>query len=424
LLADALQGGLEFATHNGKNKPMNMMAELLGAPDVQKGAERLSYGGSLTTGSGLNTRLHPEIGNALLALLPFAGSMGRGANYAAEGLNKGAAMIGKAAAPSTERLVNAVMAKGGLPAQLMQDMAQGTKSHIFIGQNAKNFDKNNLAQALKMEKEGIDPRQIWSETGSMKAPWDKQWRQEIDDSVANIPYSPDRSGRADMFVKHPELFDNYPSMSGMSFGVDSQSMKPLNGSYLAENDAITLGSGNTSTGLHELQHAIQGREGFASGGSSDSFKQTIPKNLKDVAFKRNMQEAIISRKLANNGVNIKDGEFLDFGKPKNIQLMQEMIVKNPELKVDFDNLNSLNQKLGKYALSPQAKYERLAGEAEARAVQARMNMDAGQRRATYPLDSFDVPVDQLITRFGDAPAMSQGNERLLKILERNGQSLP
>ena len=51
-------------------------------------------------------------------------------------------------------------------------------------------------------------------------------------------------------------------------------------------------------------------------------------------------------------------------------------------------------------------YRRLAGEAEARATQARMNMDMPQRLATFPEDSFDVPMDQLIVRYGDGPSMS------------------
>ena len=132
LIADNLREGLDFATYNGQNKPMSMLAELLALPAIQKTADRLSYGEPLTTGKGFTTRLQPETFDAAMGVLPFAGSMGRGANYAAEGLNKGAAMIGKAAAPSTERLVNAVMAKGGLPAQLMQDMAQGTKSPAIV----------------------------------------------------------------------------------------------------------------------------------------------------------------------------------------------------------------------------------------------------------------------------------------------------
>ena len=43
-------------------------------------------------------------------------------------------------------------------------------------------------------------------------------------------------------------------------------------------------------------------------------------------------------------------------------------------------------------------YRRLAGEAEARAVQSRMDMTPEQRRATFPFDSYDVPRDKLILR--------------------------
>ena len=53
-------------------------------------------------------------------------------------------------------------------------------------------------------------------------------------------------------------------------------------------------------------------------------------------------------------------------------------------------------------IDPYDAYRRLAGEAEARATQSRMNMNMDQRLNTYPLDSYDVPVDQLIIR-GNTP---------------------
>ena len=44
------------------------------------------------------------------------------------------------------------------------------------------------------------------------------------------------------------------------------------------------------------------------------------------------------------------------------------------------------------------EYRRLAGEAEARAVQARMNMTPAERQATPPWASYDVPWNKLIVR--------------------------
>jgi hypothetical protein len=48
--------------------------------------------------------------------------------------------------------------------------------------------------------------------------------------------------------------------------------------------------------------------------------------------------------------------------------------------------------------TPDEIYNRLAGEAEARAVQKRMNMTDTQRRVIFPYESYDVPVNQLIVR--------------------------
>ena len=44
------------------------------------------------------------------------------------------------------------------------------------------------------------------------------------------------------------------------------------------------------------------------------------------------------------------------------------------------------------------QYRRLAGEAEARAVEARMNMTPAQRSQAFPLKSYDVPINELILR--------------------------
>jgi murein DD-endopeptidase MepM/ murein hydrolase activator NlpD len=57
-------------------------------------------------------------------------------------------------------------------------------------------------------------------------------------------------------------------------------------------------------------------------------------------------------------------------------------------------------------LSPMQQYRLFAGEAEARAVQARINMSAEQRRAVYPFDSYDVPVNELIHQTNGGRAMS------------------
>jgi hypothetical protein len=53
----------------------------------------------------------------------------------------------------------------------------------FIGKGSKlwNSKTNDVAKAL--EKEGVAPETIWSQTGNVKAP-DGKWRQEIPDNTS------------------------------------------------------------------------------------------------------------------------------------------------------------------------------------------------------------------------------------------------
>jgi hypothetical protein len=386
LLADALQGGLEFATNNGKNKPMNIMAELLGAPDVQKGAERLSYGGSLTTGSGLNTRLHPEIGNALLALLPFAGSMGRGANYAAEGLNKGAAMIGKAAAPSTERLVNAVMAKGGLPAQLMQDMAQGTKSPAIVWHGSPHkldaFDSSKIG------------------TGQGQASY----------------------GYGTNLADSPSFASDYMGAAGPV--LDNSFIHTVNGNEIA-NPSNTLKNIIRNGGAEKFIGSMQKKLNSQFDELSKASKiDELGLGLSDFDIAK-MQLAD-TQKIIDEAKGYL-GKKLDYRQKGNlyqVDLPDEHISKM----LDFDNpLSKQSQEIQglakNYGLTDadhlggdllQAMNGKLRSGAESM-------RDAGVFGVKYNVDGFGSSGKGAGT---SNYVVFPGNERLLKILERNGQSLP
>ena len=69
-------------------------------------------------------------------------------------------------------------ALGALP--LVPNMAG-----MFIGKGAKTWDAVKASQAIDMEKAGVDPRKIWTETGNWRGP-DGKWRQEIPDNKSSI----------------------------------------------------------------------------------------------------------------------------------------------------------------------------------------------------------------------------------------------
>lgn len=290
---------------------------------------------------------------------------------------------------------------------------------MFIGALAKTWDKGSNAKAVQMEKAGKDAREIWRETGNLKGP-DGKWRQEIDDSGSKflndrLPQAQDRLTIANQYLRnegvpaprditspdrlvspmlkqealqyadmkvaqgapsealsrvlqHGKAFMAYPDMGAIPISKEI-SGGPIRGTYDPAMNSMTVGGGTIrdsadqarSTTLHELQHAIQQREGFARGGSPEGMR-----NAPEVAELVRVLEA-----RADAARDAGDKAAYLAATDARAKLLR-------------------NDGAGAYRL--------LAGEAEARATQARMNMTPTERRAAFPYDSYDVPVDQLIVR--------------------------
>jgi hypothetical protein len=289
-------------------------------------------------------------------------------------------------------------------AQVSSDAANAGLAAMFVGKGSKTWDAVNAKKAEELAAKGVEPRAIWSETGTWKGP-DGKWRQEIPDNAATLPFSGDRSARADMVLKHKDLYSAYPEFAGKSFTIDS-ALGKSNGDFNPNNYQIRVGSPDKSTALHEFQHAIQENEGFARGGSPSEFNQ------QDVAEKaRDMlswQREVKSRLEKNPALDWHGAEasavkeYKDIGWPEGIPSAEvRKMAVNPlayfgDQPEDFVKLYGLDQRVTPY--SGKELYKRLAGEAEARATQARIPLDAAQRRALFPEDSYDVPVNQLIVR--------------------------
>ena len=308
---------------------------------------------------------------------------------------------------------------------------------MFIGKGAKTWDAAAAAKAEKRLSAGDDARKVWSELGVFRGP-DGHLRQEIPDNNSavkemippnfqqelarksgrdyiDIPVS-ERSAinkEADRLLSewqasdhasplygvlsHQQLRQAYPDTEDI---VAMKQRGPAQGSYggneLRYGGGLTDGS-QRSTVIHELQHAIQQREGWAKGGSPEQMAVEKAKAKNDWDYWSNI--AAIRQEAERNGGNIDKaakeiGELFDF-QPT---LEHRMAALNTPLKTLQTKAEQAQSAMFPY--SEHEAYRRLAGEAEARATQARMNMDMAQRRATFPLDSYDVPVNQLIIRGG------------------------
>jgi hypothetical protein len=98
--------------------------EFLQVPDIAQTLDRVSYGEPLTTGAGMTTKLRPEAENALMAAM--------GMIPAGRPAEAGAMALGRAGERMAERVVPQVMERGGLPAEMLSAMAQGTVSPATV----------------------------------------------------------------------------------------------------------------------------------------------------------------------------------------------------------------------------------------------------------------------------------------------------
>jgi hypothetical protein len=312
--------------------------------------------------------------------------------------------------------------------QLANQMAEGYNPvGMFIGPNAASFNKLMATKAMQLEKSGKTPEEIWEKTGTFRGP-DKQWRQEIsdkgsaitDDVFNGIKANQEFKGSASQALTHPELYAAYPDVAKIKSGLFANATPE--GSYHGSTDTILAGGPSTgaqrSAMLHEIQHAIQQREGFARGGNVNSFTSDIAQakyDLKEVQQKMvNLQDKAADEARFYISKSQKDPEFkkyvddafkkykTQFGEkskdnPFGVDLQDAVKFNLLEQSPSLNNFGLEAERLRKLSnLNPEEGYRRLAGEAEARAVQARRQMSPEEQRAIYPLQSYDVPIKDLI----------------------------
>jgi hypothetical protein len=107
-----------------RTQQMQGLMQFLQVPDIAHTLDRISYGEPITTGRGMTTSLRPEAKNTLGALLGLV-PMGRAAEPVAMA-------AGRAGERVAERVVPQVMERGGLPAEMLGAMAQGTQSPATV----------------------------------------------------------------------------------------------------------------------------------------------------------------------------------------------------------------------------------------------------------------------------------------------------
>lgn len=303
--------------------------------------------------------------------------------------------------------------------QLADKGTEQAMAGMFVGQGSKTWDAISAKKAEQMAAQGVDPRKVWSETGTWKSP-DGAWRQEIPDNKAfydsealtdlkdNNPsfnYLKDTQPLGGV-IDHKALYQAYPDVGDIqTHFMPVSRMRGASAAYAPKHDRLSLADlpskDQTSNALHELQHAIQKREGWENGGSPGA--AYIERNLSDLTPLVDPESIYRSgAKTTTNGpimITNDEGKFVVTD--GNHRYAEALKRGDKTIKTHFDPSffdgygGNMDQAVKDAAME---NYRRLAGEAEARATQARIPLDAAQRRALFPEDSYDVPMDQLIIR--------------------------
>lgn len=344
---------------------------------------------------------------------------------------------------------------------------QGSYNQIIGVDGARRLDEqenattrmDNLRIARHMERQGANVKDMWLATGWMRGNEGK-WRYEI-------PYGNIKRGKLNEFRKisdrfnalndllennsymftdddenefdaledkivnlklsdifeAPELFSAYPDLRNISvllsdLGSTAAEYNPLF-------NTISINRNNISPKelrrdiVHEVQHAIQEREGFAAGTSYDRNTDTI--------YNRHVKTAHSLWKKIDGRTQRKIREIIQAQDNGDINRMQSLIKALSDK--EFSQYNNWTDAMKKaedrehYLFS---KYERHSGETEARNAETRAYM-SGNRRKTTPIDrTEDISRDKQI--IGRLPRKSRtetynqiiGYGAALRLDEQNG----
>ena len=262
----------------------------------------------------------------------------------------------------------------------------------FAGIGSRTANKLALQKAQDLAGQGVNRKQIWDETGWFNDV-DNKWKYEIDDSGMTVhDFRPTGGG---VVIRHPELQKAYPEslntkvVPTQNVGEGEGAFHPAYdyGSMTGHKGAILVNDKKIppkDVFAHELQHMWpQTQEGFARGGNLHS----------DGLFSADRTGSAL---MANTARKIQKWSALH---PEALDKLQKRTPADVwDQAVNWAGTKT-EQQLNALDIDPQFEaYKRLAGEAEARNVQTRMDFTPEQRQAQPPWETLDVPEEELLVR--------------------------
>ena len=242
---------------------------------------------------------------------------------------------------------------------------------------------------------------------------------------AYYDYSAESATLGEFLGKDNQLFKEYPELAdyAISFVRDSKKLaEGLKGSFTPEYQTIWLDDNRPkgdikSSLIHEIQHAIQGIEGFAHGGTPAAFASA---KYQAESWKKDFNEFINRYGFEDWEKNLPFEELMKYGKQYKGQfgglhrafidnaIEDEDVKKTLTKELDYVKAayDKFYQTAGGMDVAYKFKdanewYRSLSGEVESRNVQQRMGMTDEQRRASLASETEDVArEDQIFLKDG------------------------
>lgn len=289
----------------------------------------------------------------------------------------------------------------------------------YAGRDAGNADLEALHEAERYEMQGVDAETIWQKTGWFRGA-DGKWRWEIDDSDMKL-----RTDAADIsnyttlgeLVDAPALFATYPDMKDMSVTFHNLERGQLGG-YHRTFDSIELSrelkqkpEALLNSLIHEVQHAIQRREGFTPGANLKYWNRKLEEGYdgrdaetrregarlreqykrmeaNDPEFMRSMEELNAMAPTVPRGkVDMDTWEQVEPDPPEWVRFDErrdQLEEKYGDRVWDYFSLRDSIDRNARDSRLPGDLYRDTAGEIEARDAAARRGLTAEERRGRKP----------------------------------------
>lgn len=267
---------------------------------------------------------------------------------------------------------------------------------MFIGKKSKSWNPEKEQIFLDLEKQGVHPSEIWSQTGTLRAP-DRQLRQETSDNLmkAQIPLN-EWVNRQDGQFMAPNI--------GTAYGKARETLTaqaPTRFKRLYEHEQLNKAypygftPGEQYTSIVDMPLALHEAESTSAGSWGDNLLGVHPSLMPKPAaetFLHELQHAIQSHEGFAPGANIeKEMDLIHEG------MLNNIIKNNPNISY-MDAIKMLPTKDAIREIATK-NYNRSAGEVEAELARTRMNMTPEERLANYPYEN--VNMKKIIVRGRD-----------------------